>query len=60
MRKKVTTSIEESVSERFKFACDKRGLSMNVMIEAFMNQFANDEFAVKISKDGIKLEIEEN
>ena len=59
MRKKVTTSIEESVSLDFKAACDKRGLSMNVVLEAFMNQFSKDEFAVRISKDGIKLEIEE-
>lgn len=32
---------------------------MNVVLEAFMTQFTQDEFAIKISKDGIKLEIEE-
>ena len=59
MKKKFTTSIEDSVSVEFKKACDDRGLNMNVVLEAFMQQFSNDEFAVKISREGIKLEIEE-
>lgn len=60
MKKKFTTSIEEAVSGNFKEACDRRGLNMNVVLEAFMTQFSADEFAIKISKNGVRLEIEED
>ena len=59
-RKQYTTSIDTEISGKFKAACDQRDIKMNVVLEAFMTQFANDEFAVRISKDGIRLEIEEN
>lgn len=58
-RKPFTTSIDTDISGRFKTACEERGVKMNVVLEAFMNQFSENEFAVKISKTGIKLEIEE-
>lgn len=58
-RKQFATSIDTDVANRFRNSCDKRGIKMNVVLEAFMNQFADDEFQVKITKSGIYLEIEE-
>lgn len=55
MRKQFATSIEETSSEKFKVACDNRGVKMNTVLEAFMEQFANDEFGIKITKNGIEL-----
>ena len=37
----------------------KGDIKMNVVLEAFMKQFSDNEFAVKITKNGIRLEIEE-
>ena len=59
MRKPYTTSIDPDVSLKFKNACEERGVKMNVVLEAFMEQFTKDELAIKISKDGFNLEIEE-
>ena len=58
-KKQFTTSIDTDTSSKFKTACEERGVKMNVVLEAFMNQFSSNEFAVRISKNGIKLEIEE-
>lgn len=58
-KKSYTTSIDTDISGNFKAACEERGIKMNVVLEAFMKQFTNNEFAVKISKNGIRLEIEE-
>lgn len=58
-KKPYTTSIDTDASGNFKSACEERGIKMNVILEAFMRQFANNEFAVKITKNGIRLEIEE-
>lgn len=59
VRKPFTTSVDTEASGRFKTACEERGVKMNVILEAFMNQFADNGFIVKISRNGIKLEIEE-
>jgi len=59
MRKQFATSIDTNISDEFRKACDKRDIKMNVVLEAFMKQFAGNEFIVKISKSGIMLEIEE-
>ena len=59
VRKPFTTSIDSDISGNFKTACEERGIKMNVVLEAFMKQFTHNEFAVKISKKGIRLEIEE-
>lgn len=59
MRKSYTTSIDTDVSDGFKNACEERGVKMNVVLEAFMNQFANDEFVIEVTKTGMKLKIDE-
>lgn len=58
-RKQYTTSIDTDISDNFKSSCDKRGLKMNAVLEAFMKQFSESYFDVKITNTGIRLEIEE-
>lgn len=58
-KKPFTTSIDTDIANNFRGACDNRGIKMNIILEAFMTQFASDEFQIKITKSGIKLEIEE-
>lgn len=58
-KKPYTTSIDADISGNFKSACEERGIKMNVVLEAFMKQFTDNEFTVKISQNGVRLEIEE-
>lgn len=59
MRKPFTTSIDTDISEPFKETCESYSLKMNVVLEAFMKQFSEQQFKVEIGKSGIKLKIEE-
>lgn len=59
MRKQFATSIDTDISNNFKNTCDEYNLKMNVVLEAFMQQFSKHEFKVEIGKSGIKLRIEE-
>lgn len=59
MRKQYTTSIDTEISRNFKETCDSYNLKMNVVLEAFMQQFSDQEFKVEIGKSGIKLKIED-
>lgn len=59
MRKQFTTSIDTDISEPFKATCESYNLKMNVVIEAFMQQFSDQQFKVEIGKSGIKLKIED-
>ena len=59
MRKQFTTSIDTNISGRFKETCDSYNLKMNVVLEAFMQQFSDHQFKVEIGKSGIKLKIED-
>lgn len=58
-RKQFATSIDTIIADNFRKSCDNRGVKMNVILEAFMNQFSQNEFKLEISKTGIKLKIEE-
>ena len=58
-KKPFTTSIDESISGEFRKACEDRGMKMNMILEAFMKQFARDEFSIQISKHGMRLDVEE-
>lgn len=58
-RKQFATSIDANISDNFRKSCEEYGLKMNVVVEAFMKQFADQEFKVEIGKSGIRL-IEEN
>ena len=59
MRKNFATSIDTDISDNFKKTCDEYSLSMNVVLEAFMKQFSEQQFKVEIGKSGIKLRIED-
>ena len=54
MRKPFTTSIDTDISDSFKKTCDSYDLKMNVVLEAFMKQFSEQQFKVEFSKSGIK------
>lgn len=59
MRKQYTTSIDTNISDKFKKTCENYNLKMNVVLEAFMQQFSEQQFKVEIGKSGIKLKIED-
>ena len=59
MRKQFTTSIDTEISDEFKKTCEGYNLKMNVVLEAFMKQFAEQQFKIEIGKSGIKLRIED-
>ena len=58
-RKSFATSIDEKTQDDFKNTCNEYGVKMNVVLEAFMQQFNNEDFKIEISKSGVKLKIEE-
>ncbi len=59
MRKQFTTSIDTDISDNFKKTCEGYNLKMNVVLEAFMQQFTDQQFKIEIGKSGIKLKIED-
>lgn len=59
MKKTFATSIDADISDSFKKTCDSYNLKMNVVLEAFMQQFSDQQFKVEIGKSGIKLRIED-
>lgn len=59
MRKQFATSIDTDISDNFKRTCDEYNVKMNVVLEAFMKQFSEQQFKIEISKTGIKLKIED-
>ena len=50
-RGKLNTTIDYEVFEAFKRKCKTYGIPMNILIETFMRQFANDEFYLKLGKN---------
>lgn len=57
MRKAFTSSIEESVQKDFKDKCSKSGIPQNVILEAFMKAFANNEIEMKLVKNVLSVEV---
>lgn len=49
-RSMLNTTIRTETLERFKSHCKEIGMPMNMILEAFMEQFANEEFVLKIGK----------
>lgn len=54
-----TSSIEETVSNRFREECRKRDLKPGIVLELFMKQFNNNQFIIKVTEKGMLLEFEE-
>lgn len=59
MRKQFATSIDTEIADKFREACDKRDLKMNIVIEAFMSEFSKDKFKVTVGKNTLSLSLEE-
>lgn len=58
MRKAFTSSIEVDIQKNFKEQCNKIGMPQNVVLEAFMKAFANNEIQMKLVKNTLSIEIE--
>ena len=57
MRKAFTSSIEETIQKDFKEKCNQSGIPQNVVLEAFMKAFSNDEIEMKLVKNVFSVEI---
>lgn len=57
MRKAFTSSIEETIQKDFKEKCNQSGIPQNVILEAFMKAFSNDEIEMKLVKNVFSVEI---
>lgn len=49
-RSTLNTTIRKEILEDFKSYCKETGVPMNMVIEAFMQQFVTGEFTMKISR----------
>ena len=59
-RAMLNTTINEKILDDFKAYCKELGLPMNILLEAFMKQFAEGTFVLKIGKNNkIEVDIEE-
>lgn len=55
------TTIDDEAQKKFKATCKDKGVAMNVVLEAFMRQFCNEEFILGFSKNQqIKVEFAED
>lgn len=57
MRKAFTSSIEENVQKNFKERCNQVGIPQNVILEAFMKAFANEEIEMKLVQNVLSVEV---
>lgn len=57
MRKAFTSSIEENTQKDFKEKCNQVGIPQNVILEAFMKAFANDEIEMKLVQNVLSVEV---
>lgn len=57
MRKAFTSSIEENIQRDFKDKCNQSGIPQNVILEAFMKAFANDEIRLKLVNNILSVEV---
>ena len=57
MRKAFTSSIEENIQKNFKDKYNESGIPQNVILEAFMKAFANDEIRMKLVNNILSVEV---
>lgn len=57
MRKAFTSSIEENIQKDFKDKCNQVGIPQNVILEAFMKAFANNEIEMKLVQNVLSVEV---
>ena len=58
-RAMLNTTINESVLNNFREYCKGINCPMNMVLETFMEQFADGQFAFKLGKSKMELDIEE-
>lgn len=54
-KKQLNTPVDAKLLEDFKIVCSEYGFKMNVVIEAFMNEFINGDFDIIVSRKGLQL-----
>lgn len=58
-RAMLNTTINENVLSSFRDYCKGINCPMNMVLETFMEQFADGQFSFKLSKNKMELDIEE-
>jgi antitoxin component of RelBE/YafQ-DinJ toxin-antitoxin module len=58
-RAMLNTTIDEKVLNEFKDYCKELGFPMNIVLEAFMRQFADGSFTLKIAKNKLSVDLED-
>ena len=57
-RSMLNTTINKSVLDSFRDYCKESNIPMNVVLEAFMSQFADGQFSLKLSNNKMTVDIE--
>ena len=52
-RSVLNTTIRKGVLDDFKVYCKAAGIPMNIVLEAFMRQFVDGEYVLKIAKENV-------
>ncbi len=56
----INTTVDKKVLKSFRDKCDYIGCNMNVVLEAFMRQFAMGEFTIQLGKTkGFEVKLDE-
>lgn len=58
-RAMLNTTISKDVMDDFRSYCKDMNCPMNMVLEAFMKQFANGEFIMKLGKNDASLDFED-
>ena len=58
-RAMLNTTISEDVLNKFRDYCKGINCPMNMVLETFMEQFANGQFSFKLIKNKMELDVEE-
>ena len=58
-RAMLNTTIRQDVMDDFRTYCKAMNCPMNMVLEAFMTQFANGEFVIKLGKNKVDLDFED-
>lgn len=58
-RAMLNTTISQDVMDDFRSYCKDMNCPMNMVLEAFMKQFANGEFIMKLGKNAASLDFED-
>lgn len=57
-RKTFTTTIDESLQNKFKAKCAENGIKMNELLEVFMQMYSNGQFELVLKLNNEKIIVE--